>query len=239
MTAVISMWSGPRNISTTMMRSFAARAGSAAIDEPFYAAYLARTGADHPFREETLAAYPRTAGGVLAWIAEKQAEQTLFLKHIAYHLSGGADLAFLRGWRNFLLIRDPRAMVASFADKFEDVTPIVKSYEIELQIFTYLGKAGLPCPVIDAADILNAPEPMLRALCRALALPFEPAMLSWPPGPRPEDGPWAPHWYQAVWSSTGFNKPVEKTIKLSNTLEDVAALATPAYLALHAQRLTA
>jgi hypothetical protein len=239
MTVVISMWSGPRNISTTMMRSFAARRNAVALDEPFYGAYLARTGADHPYREETIAAYPRTFEGAIGWIREPPAARELFLKHIAYHLPDGADLRFLKEWRNFLLIRDPRAMVASFADKVEDVTPIVKSFDVEQRILDDLAAAGLPCPVIDAADVLAAPEPMLRALCVALDLPFDPAMLSWPPGPRPEDGPWAPHWYAAVRASTGFKPAVEKKITLSSDLEALAARAMPAYLALRAHRLSA
>jgi hypothetical protein len=239
MTAVISMWSGPRNISTTMMRAFNARADTAALDEPFYAAYLARTGAEHPYREETLKAYPNSFPGVIEWIAGSSARPLLFLKHIAYHLPEDAKFSFLNDWRNFLLIRDPRAMVASFADKFDDVSPIVRSYEIELGIFEYLTARRLPCPVVDAADILRAPEPMLRSLCAALDIEFDAAMLAWPAGPRPEDGPWAPHWYDAVRASTGFNPAVEKNLCLSNELEAVAAGAMPAYWALWERRLLA
>jgi len=239
MTIVISMWSGPRNISTTMMRSFANRPDMAAIDEPFYAEFLARTGAAHPYREETLAARPRSFDGVVDWIAQARPEPALFLKHIAYHLPPERDFSFLRGWRNFLLIRDPRAMVASFADRFEDVTPIVRSFEIELAILNDLEAHGFPCPIVDAADILAAPEVMLRALCAALELDFHPAMLSWKPGRRPEDGPWAAHWYEAVWASTGFKPLVEKKVILSSELEAVAALAAPAYRRLHERRLRA
>lgn len=239
MTAVVAMWSGPRNISTTMMRSFGARADMAALDEPFYAAYLARTGAGHPYREETLAAYPRTVEGVLNWVDEKRPQPALFLKHIAYHLPEDIDLAFLREWRNFLLIRDPRAMVASFADRFEDVTPIVRSYEMGLRIHEYLATRSLPCPIIDAADVLRAPEPILRTLCASLAIPFDPVMLKWESGPRGEDGPWGPHWYAGVYDSTGFKPHVEKKILLSNALEEIAAMAAPAYHKLWSGRLTA
>lgn len=239
MTTVISMWSGPRNISTTMMRAFGNRSDTAAIDEPFYADYLSRTGADHPYREETLKAYPNDFLGVLERIAGSTAKPLLFLKHIAYHLPEDAGFSILEGWRNFLLIRDPRAMVASFADKFDDVTPIVRSYEIEHRIFSHLTARGLPCPVVDAADILRSPEPMLKALCAGLGIPFDAAMIAWPRGPRPEDGPWAPHWYDAVWASTGFKPVVEKKLTLSNELEAVAACATPAYRALWERRLEA
>ena len=239
MTAIISMWSGPRNISTTMMRSFGARRDMAVLDEPFYGSYLARTGARHPYREETLAAYPGTFEAVIDWIGRARPQPALFLKHIAYHLPEGVSLSFLDGWRNFLLIRDPRAMVASFADRFDDVTPIVKSYEIELAIHRHLTARGHPCPVVDAADVLDAPEDLIRALCAALGLSYDPAMLTWPSGPRPEDGPWATHWYEAVWASAGFKPPARKEIRLSKDLEAIAALAMPAYRALADQRLSA
>lgn len=240
MTAIISMWSGPRNISTTMMRAFANRADMAAIDEPFYAWFLKSTGADHPYREETLAKYPNDWRGVIGWIEAPPpgGEDYLFLKHIAYHLPDDADLSFLLEHRNFLLIRDPRAMVMSFSNKYDDVTPIARSYEMELAIFEFLSARGAPCPIVDAADILKAPEPMLKALSAALEIPFDPAMLAWAPGPRPEDGPWAPHWYDAVWASTGFKPYVEKCLNLSSELEEIAERSMGAYRRLSSRRLT-
>lgn len=247
MKTVLSMWSGPRNISTTMMRSFANREGAAAFDEPFYANYLAASGADHPFRAETLAAYPATKAGVLDWIAREANDGgkdgakggELFLKHIAYHLEDDADLSFIDGWRNFILIRDPRAMVASFSNKFDDVTPIIRSYEIALKIADHLAARGLPCPVVDAADVLKAPESVLRSLCGALEIPFRPSMLGWAAGARAEDGPWAPHWYDAVRASTGFHPYVEKKPNLSRELDEIAVRAAPAYQRLAANRLAA
>ena len=240
MTTIISMWSGPRNISTTMMRAFANRADIAAIDEPFYAWYLKSTGVNHPYRDETLAKYPCDWRRVIDWIEAPSAsgEEIRFLKHIAYHLPDDADLSFVLRHRNFLLIRDPRAMIASFSNKHEDVTPVIRSYEMELKMFEFLAARGLACPVVDAADILKAPEPMLKALCAALRISFDPAMLAWPPGPRPEDGPWAPHWYDAVWASTGFKPYVEKTASLSRELEEAAEKSMSAYQGLFARRLT-
>ena len=241
MTTIVSMWSGPRNISTTMMRSFGNRTDTAAIDEPFYAYYLKTTGANHPYRAETLAVYPGDWRGVIDWMASppKSGEEILFLKHIAYHLPDDADLSFMLGHRNFLLIRDPRAMVASFANKFEDAAPIVRSFDMEIRIHDFLTSRGALCPIIDAADVLRAPEPLLRSLCAALGIAFDPAMLEWPAGPRPEDGPWAPHWYDAVSASTGFRPYVEKKLRLSPDLEMVAERAMDAYRRLFARRLTA
>ena len=239
MTTIVSMWSGPRNISTTMMRSFGARADTRAFDEPFYASYLAASGADHPYRHETLDAYPNDFSDVLDWITHAEDAPLVFLKHIAYHIADGQDLAFLEGWRNFLLIRDPRAMVASFSNKYDDAAPIIRSYEIELKMYEYLRARDLACPIIDASDVLKAPHKMLEALCDVLSIPFDPAMLGWEKGPRPYDGPWAAHWYDAVWGSTGFKKYAERPISLSEDLESVAAKAMPAYPRLYDARLIA
>ncbi len=240
MTIFVSMWSGPRNISTTMMRSFGARADTVAIDEPFYAYYLAQSGADHPYRKETLAAYPSTWTGVIDWIGMRSSDRPiLFLKHIAYHLPDAVDFSFLEGWRNFLLIRDPRAMVASFSNKFEDVSPIARSYAIERRIFDRLTAQGLPCPIVDAADIQKSPETALKALTGALDVPYDPAMLSWAPGRREEDGPWAPHWYDAVWASSGFRPYVEKKPSLTRELQEVADHSMADYLYLSARKLLA
>ncbi|MEZ5922700.1 MAG: hypothetical protein R3C60_15315 [Parvularculaceae bacterium] len=162
-----------------------------------------------------------------------------FLKQIAYHLTADADLSFIIPHRNFLLIRDPRKMVASFANKYDDAAPIVESYAIERRIFDYLTARGIPCPIVDAADILAAPETMLRKLCSMLKIEFDEAMIAWPTGARPEDGPWAAHWYDAVTSSTGFRTPVEKSVDLPPELEAIADTALADYRALHEKRLTA
>ncbi len=237
MTVVIAMWSGPRNISTTMMRSFGARSDTLALDEPFYAEYLARTGADHPYRRQTLEKYPNDFDGVLEWIAQARGREILFLKNIAYHLGAQRDFAFLDGWRNFILIRDPRAMVASFSAKFDDVTPIVESYAVSIAIRDRLTARGLACPVVDAADILADPPAVLGRLCAALGIDFDPAMQGWAAGAKPEDGPWAPHWYEAVNASTGFRPAVEKKLNLSAELAAIAERALPAYQNLAADRL--
>ena len=221
------------------MRSFGARADTRAFDEPFYATYLAASGAEHPHRNEILDAYPNDFDGVLDWIADADQTPIVFLKHIAYHLTDEQDLSFLAGWRNILLIRDPRAMIASFSNKYDDAAPVIRSYEVELRMFDYLTARGLPCPIIDATDMLKEPEKMLRALCAALSIPFDASMLAWEKGRKPYDGPWAAHWYDAVWESTGFKPFVEKSPSLDKDLEVIAAKAMDAYRRLYEKRLTA
>jgi len=239
MTIVISMWSGPRNISTTMMRSFANREDTVAVDEPLYGYYLQQSGAAHPYRDETLSAWPTTYESAVEWMNAPRGKPLTFLKQIAYHLPSEAELSFIVPHKNFLLIRDPRKMVASFASKYDDAAPIIESYAVERRIFNYLAARGIACPVVDAADILAAPETMLRKLCSMLEIAFDKAMLAWPAGARPEDGPWAAHWYDAVTSSTGFRTPVEKSVDLSPELEAIADTALADYRALHEKRLTA
>lgn len=237
MNVVISMWSGPRNISTTMMRAFAARSDTTALDEPFYGVFLRETGADHPYAAETLERRPTTLADAAAWIGEPRSTEITFLKNIAYHVGDAWDLSFANAYRNFILIRDPRAMIASFAAKLEDARPIARSYAVARALKARLAALERPCPVVDSADILDNPPRMLTALCAALGIPFDRSMLSWPAGARPEDGPWAAHWYDSVRKSTGFNRPVDKRLSLSSAQEAIAATAMEDYLALRADRL--
>lgn len=226
------------------MRAFENRRDCIVVDEPFYASYLLASGADHPFRNETLAAQPLTTPAVLHWLDGaparfgKPGASLLFLKIIAYHLPDDADLAFAATWRNFILVRDPVRMVASYAEKNAELAPIVRSYAVSRRLYELLAEGGTPCPVVDAADILADPATMLRKLCDALSIGFDETMLSWPSGPRESDGPWAPHWYDAVRSSTGFRTPVEKTPALSPEAAAAAEACRQDYDFLRQRRLT-
>ena len=234
------MWAGPRNISTTMLRSFENRPDTAVFDEPLYAAYLAASGAAHPYRAETLAEYPTTFSKAIDWIedAPPPGADIVFCKHIAFHYPQDGDLTWLLKQRNFLLIRDPRAMVASYVKKFDDVAPIIDSYRLAVRIRAFLADAGLACPVIDAEDVLRDPAAMMRRLCAALDIPFSETMLGWPAGPRKSDGPWAPHWYDAVEASTGFNPYTPRQFDLPPDLAAAADACAGDYAALRAVRLT-
>lgn len=231
----IAMLSGPRNISTTMMRSFGSRPDTDVIDEPFYAAYLAASGADHPMRSETLAAQKHDWAEIADDLAAFDGAAYRFEKHIAFHFAfAPPELDWLAGARVFHLIRDPALMVASYRNKFDEVAPIIDSYRIQRRLYE-----AAPAPVVDASDILKAPEPMLRALCAALDMAFTPAMLSWPAGPRPGDGVWGPHWYDALWSSTGFRPYEERPARLPPTLQAIADSCADDYAFFRDRRLLA
>ena len=231
----IAMFSGPRNISTTMMRAFESRTDTVVCDEPFYGCYLKESGAQHPMRDDILAAMETNRDMVAKALdaPQRNGASISFEKHIAFHFPEKDDFSWLRDARVFHLIRSPRAMVASYQKKYADIAPIVDSLKIQRKLYE-----ADPAPIIDAEDVLRQPEAALRALCAALEIPFTDEMLRWPEGLRDSDGPWAPHWYDAVGASTGFKPFVEKPIELSTDQEAIAAACEQDYDFFHRRRLT-
>jgi len=209
----IAMWSGPRNISTAMMRSFGNRPDCAVIDEPFYAAYLAESRLDHPMRDDILSTQPRSAADVISTLlGEIPGGKTVFYqKHMTHHMLPSFDIGWMAQCRNVFLIRAPERVVASYIRKRENPTlddlGFVRQAELFAREADRLGKAP---PVIDCDDVLADPRIVLGKLCDALDICFADAMLAWPVGRRATDGVWAPHWYHAVEASTGFEAPSPK-----------------------------
>ena len=235
----VAMWSGPRNISTAMMRSFENRPDAVVVDEPLYAAYLARTGIDHPMREEVIASQPTEVAVAVAGLEEPlpPGRTVHYAKHHAHHIARDMDLSWTLRFRNVLLIRDPAEVVASYVRARESCEPEDIAVPQQGWLSELWDEHGVGVPVIDAGDFLRAPEPHLRWLCDWLGIPFTDRMLSWPAGPRESDGVWAPHWYEAVWSSTGFQPRVPREISLSGHDAAVAEACRPVYEALHARRV--
>jgi hypothetical protein len=206
MTTPICLWSGPRNVSTALMYSFAQRADMRVVDEPLYGHYLRVTGADHPGRDDIIASMNCDGGDVMRkLLAEQQAQprRRLFLKHMAHHLLE-IDLDFLARVRNVFLIRDPREMLPSLVIQLPDAELPDTSLKQQWTLFSELLDSGSSPIVIDSRELLLDPAGVLSRLCDGLDLAFDPGMLSWPAGPRKEDGVWAPHWYHAIHRTTGF-----------------------------------
>lgn len=228
----IAMWSGPRNLSTAMMYSFAARPDCAVWDEPFYAAYLAATGIDHPMKEAVIAATQVDAGAVAAACtgAVPDGKAVYYQKHITLHMIPEFDRGFMKALTNVFLIRHPARVVASYSRKREAPTladiGFVQQAELFDQVADWLGRAPV---VVDSADIRANPRETLDKLCSALGISFDPAMLRWPAGPKPYDGAWAPHWYNAVHASTGFDEPEGPLPDLSGDYARLADQALPYY----------
>jgi hypothetical protein len=206
----IAMWSGPRNISTAMMRAFENRTDTAVIDEPFYAAYLKLSSIDHPLREETLAAHEgdwRKVAEVLTGRVPG-GRAIFYQKHMTHHMLDGIGRGWMATCRNVFLIRAPEAVLASYSAKRPAFLSEDIGFASQRAMFdAEADRIGGPPPVIDAEDVLSDPRRALGALCAVLGIPFSERMLHWPPGRRATDGAWAPAWYDSVERSTGFAKP--------------------------------
>lgn len=236
----IAMWSGPRNLSTALMYSFAARGDCAVVDEPFYGAYLYATGINHPMRDAVIASQSRDAAQVaqqcLGTIPHGQS--LFYQKHMTMHMIPKFDRGFLRGLTNVFLMRHPARVIASYARKRESPTladiGFVQQAELFDQVAQMTGAAPL---VVDSSDIRKAPCETLTRLCAALGIPFTENMLTWPAGPKPYDGVWAPHWYDEVWKSTGFGGAEGDLPVLPAQFAQLCAAALPYYERLHRHRI--
>lgn len=238
----IAMWSGPRNISTALMRSWENRPDTAVIDEPFYGYYLNATGTDHPGRGEIIASMPDDWPEVVTQITGPVPEgrTVWYQKHMTHHILPEVGRGWLTAFRNCFLIRDPHEVVASYERVRPNATAEDLGYPQQAEIFEAVMKErGSSPPILEAADVLADPEGMLRALCAALDLPFTDKMLSWPPGPRDTDGVWAKHWYANVEASTGFAAPKRSKPELSDTQAALAGTCMPFYEELRQHRLRA
>jgi len=237
----IAMWSGPRNLSTALMRSFGNRSDALVIDEPFYAHYLKVTGLAHPGRDEILAHHDSDWRRVtLALHAPLPSGINVhYQKHMAHHLMPTMDRDWLCGLTHAFLLRNPADMLRSLGAKLETVRLEDTGLPQQVEIFERLSRQNdKPPPVIDADDLLDDPAPMLEKLCDALEIPFERSMLSWPAGRRETDGIWAKYWYESVERSTCFTRWQRPTRPLSPELAALEQVARPLYESLHRHRLT-
>ncbi len=236
----IAMWSGPRNLSTAMMYSFAARSDCAVWDEPFYAPFLKQSGRQDPMLEEIFAGEEtdpqKVAQRCLGPIPE--GKSVFYQKHMPHHMIDGIPRQWIADMVNVFLIRHPARVIASYAKKREN--PNMNDIGIKMQsaLFDEITAInGQPPVVIDSGEIRKDPENMLAKLCAAIKLDFDPAMLSWPAGGHPSDGAWAPHWYPEVWKSSGFAPPEGDLPELTGDLAKLLDEALPYYERLAVQAL--
>lgn len=236
----IAMWSGPRNISTAMMRSFENRADAVVWDEPFYAHYLAETGLNHAMADEIIAAYEtdwqKVADKAIGPVPGGRA--VFYQKHMTHHLLPHMAMDWLDGLTNAFLIRDPARVLASYIEKRAEVTLEDLGLPQQQRLFEWVRQRTGEVPVVlESDDVLANPEGMLRALCGRAGIAFDPAMLSWPAGRRDSDGLWAAHWYGAVETSTGFVASGKAARSVPAHLRDLLTAAQPYYEALRPHRL--
>ncbi|QKK03931.1 MAG: HAD family hydrolase [Pseudomonadota bacterium] len=235
------MWSGPRNISTAMMRAFENRPDCAVSDEPLYGAWLKISGEKHPMHEEIVAAMDCDWRSVVDDLtgAAPEGRPVWYQKHMTHHiLPEMMDTGWLSKLTHVFLIRDPRHVVASYLGKRDTVSPEAIGVPQQQALHDFItGRVGQNPPIIDSGEFLTDPEGHLRALCERLHIPFSNEMLSWPAGPRESDGVWAPHWYQKVWETTGFGPPPGAPPELAGRARAVAQSCRPLYEQLYRKRL--
>ncbi|HJQ03226.1 MAG TPA: hypothetical protein VJ851_16640 [Jatrophihabitans sp.] len=229
----LAVWSGPRNISTALMRSWENRPDCRVVDEPLYAYYLNETGVDHPGRDEVIAAGETSWQAVVTELTAP-VDGIYYQKHMTHHLLPQLPRDWIGELTNVLLIRDPAEVVASYVRSRADV--VAEDIGLVQQAELYEQLEGMP-PVIDAADFLRDPEAYLRWLCRYIDVEFTEAMLSWPAGSRESDGVWAPYWYDAVLASTGFAPYRPRQVELEGSALEAAERSRPYYEQLHAVRV--
>lgn len=235
----IHVWSGPRNISTALMYSFAQRDDTRVVDEPFYAHYLELTGAPHPGRKEVLATMTSDAETVVRRdILAPRDRPVIFFKQMAHHLAG-LDWSFLDHGVHVLLVREPQEVLTSLVNQLPRPQLRDTGLDLQVQLLDHLLERGQEPPVLDSRLLLLDPPGVLAQLCRRLGIDFQPAMLSWPAQPRPEDGVWARHWYHSLHRSTGFQPYRAKTEPLPNGLEELLETCRPLYRRLRERALTA
>ena len=236
----LAMWSGPRNISTALMRAWENREDCAVWDEPLYGYYLAATGVPHPGADEVIADQGTDAEAIIArCIGDIPGDKAIFYqKHMTLHLLPGLERGWLQSLVNCFLIREPEAVIASYAAVRSEATLEDIGFIQQAELFDEVSAMHDSIPlVIDSREFLLDPEGMLRAICARLDIDFDPAMLSWPAGRRDSDGVWGKYWYDSVWNSTGFAPYREKSHSLSDKDRTIAEQALPYYERLYRHRL--
>ena len=221
---IIAMWSGPRSLSTAMMRSFENRKDTVVFDEPFYAHYLSVTELNHPGRDQILDFQSTNWDEVVKKCRNTsfQKESLCYQKHMAQHNLQGFDISWIKDVQNCILIRDPKYVIASYGKKLPIQDERHLGYIQQADIIEFLEKEnGITPPIIDADDILKNPESMMKRLCKALDIIFYPSMLQWPSGTRSSDGVWGVYWYEGVYDSTGFKPYTKKEVNIDQKLANV------------------
>lgn len=238
----LAMWSGPRNISTAMMRAWGNRTDTTVVDEPLYAHYLHVTGRVHPGAGEVIAAGHTAVPAVVAQLLgpEPGGKRIFYQKHMTHHLLPDVDLGWLAQLTNCFLIREPREVITSLLKHVPDATLADTGFPQQAELFRLVRQwTGRVPPVIDAADVLNDPRRLLTLLCDAVGVAFDERMLSWAPGLRDTDGVWAKYWYKEVETTTGFRPYKAKDERVPEQLRDVLNACEGYYHELYGHRLGA
>jgi len=236
----LAMWSGPRNISTAMMRAWGNRPDAFVVDEPFYAYYLKATGKKHPGADKVIATGETDWRKVVAQLTSPLPNGKLifFQKQMTHHLLPEVDREWLASVTNCFLIRDPREVISSYVKKREEPALEDLGFVQQAELFNFVRqRMNAAPPVVDAKDVLQNPERILRLLCEAVGVEFSESMLSWPPGLRETDGIWAKYWYGEVAQSTSFQPYRPRHVEVPAHLREICDRCRECYQRLYEHRL--
>ena len=235
---IINMWSGPRNISTALMRSFENRDDTEVWDEPFYAYYLFETKKKHPMHQEIIEKYETDLAKLIYKIKKTESKDGVFyLKQMTHHMLPSIPMEWSLNHKNCLLIRNPKEVINSYSQKNEILNIQDIGFYQQFEIYNFFLKHKVPCPIIDSKDILINPEKSLKVLCDILGIKFSSKMISWPEGKRETDGIWESHWYQNVQQSTEFTPYHEKDITIPNLYENLLSECMDIYQELNKSKI--
>ncbi len=235
----INLVSGPRNISTALMYSFAQRQDLKVVDEPYYACYLLSSGKEHPGQAETLESQPHNQEEVELLLKIQAEESGLFIKNMAHHMEY-IGLDYLSKYKQVFLIRDPQALISSFCKVIPNPDMQDIGLAMEMELYQNLLKQTNDHPIVlDSGEVLKNPEGILKELCERLEIDWDKNMLHWPAGARSEDGVWAKYWYANVHSSTGFKKQQQIPRSVPNNCLDLYSKAKPIYESLFEEAIKA
>lgn len=236
----IAMWSGPRNISTAMMRAWENRLDTFVVDEPFYAHYLSKNRVEHPGREEVLLngeidSY-KVSQGLVKDISNSH--KVYYQKHMTHHLLDSVNRDWMKDVINCFLIRNPKDMIISYSKIHSDITRDLLGIEQQKEIFDYVQNfTGEVPPVIDSKDVLLDPRGVLTKFCNRIGIDFSEKMLNWPKGSRDTDGIWGKYWYNNVINSTGFNPYTVKNSEVPDEYKSIYKESLKLYEDLHYLRI--
>ena len=236
---IINMWSGPRNISTALMRSFENRKGTEVWDEPFYAYYLHKTKRQHPMSQEIIDHYKTNLDDLMEEIQNKNDDNKIhYLKHMTHHLLPEIPLNWVVKCKNCILLRRPDEVISSYSKKNEIIDIQDIGFREQIKIYHYLIENGVECPIILSDDILKNPPKTLSLLCSILGIEYQRSMIKWPSGDRNSDGIWHIHWYESVKKSTGFNSyDPNKEIAVPDSYKNVLKESMDIYNELYKLRI--
>ena len=220
---IVACWSGPRNISTALMRSWSSRKDTFVTDEPFYAYYLKETKLKHPMHREIITKYSSNYNEIIKYLTNKIPDnrKIWYQKHMAHHLLDLNNIEWINNFKNCILLRHPKEVISSFSKKSKLSSVEELGYPQQYEIIRFLKKNNKSYTIIDSSELLKNPEKVLAAWCKKNNIKFDISMLKWEKGNHNNDGIWWESWYDNVIKTTGFQKYEKKDISIENKYDSI------------------